>query len=217
MVFPKVCSHGLLLRAAAPPRSHRLHLRTVTCGEDNGTARHAAWNGARPPVGAHACAISAHGPGPPRSTRRCEARHAWRWLQGKPRWSPHRGRHCGAGAYADSVHRHLAPQAIRRSGPSPRQVGAAPEPFRPASRSAGHRSPTSPTPTQARSRPAPPPYGALSARWGGATLGRGVATALDARTRSQPHGYVSAHVTPTRESPVKQQDVKKKKNFFFEG
>nr|AAM21005.1 similar to quaking II [Mus musculus] len=58
---------------------------------------------------------------------------------------PTAGDTCGVGAHANSVRRHLAPQAIRRPGFPPREVGAAPERFGPAPPSAGHL------------RPAPPP------------------------------------------------------------
>lgn len=151
-VFPPnvYSSLGLPSAGAAPPPPG-----TVTCGEDNGTARHAAWNGARPHARgcARVCRLR------PRSGAASQAHTATRGPSrvalarggGEPHWSPDRRRHCGVGAHANSLRRHLAPQAIRR----PRELGAAPRPFGPASRSAGHLRPAAPT--QARSRPAPPP------------------------------------------------------------
>lgn len=216
--FPNVYSSHRLPRAgAAPPRSQRLRhqgLEPAVRITEPPVTPHGT-EPARTPVGAHACVVSAHGPGPPRSSRRREARHPWRWLQGKPHWSPYRRRHLRRGRP-----RQLSPPSPSTSsdptaGSPGTRGGRRARTVR--SRSSVRRPPSSlSTPTQARSRPASPtprPHGALSARWGGATLGRGVATVLDARTRSQPLGYVSGHVTPTRESPVKQQDVKKK--FFF--
>ncbi|XP_017173263.2 uncharacterized protein Gm46608 [Mus musculus] len=205
-------SHRLPCAGAAPLRSQRLrHQGLEPAVRINGTARHAAWNRARPHARgcARVCRLrprsgAASQPTATRGPSRVALAPGETSLESLPPetlavWAP-----TPTQSAATSHPKRSDGRVSRPARWAPRQNGSVPllRPqaiFVPLHPHAGA--------LQARFPPTPRPHGALSARWGGATLGRGVVTVLDARTRSQPLGYVSGHVTPTRESPVKQQDV----------
>lgn len=126
-------------------------------GQDNGTARHAAWNTARPWVRTRVP--------PPPTAPGSVTRGVW--LPGEPSLESRSGRQIlrlgrppASGAGVPTRLRQ-----VRRPGPPhltspPRRVGAEPERFRPASRfppTPANPDPPQTPPTQARFGPAPPP------------------------------------------------------------
>lgn len=151
--------------------------------------------------------------------RRREDRHTGihRWPGGPPRPARSCGdAHCGARTGCSVL---PCPSGLRllgaTAGPTAEACGA------------GSPAPTSgplgcppapPSPTQARSRPAPPPPCARALAGGRGDPRKGSGHRLRrAHALSDPTATCRATWRPPRESPVKQQDVKKKKNLFLGG